>query len=140
MKFSPVNRTANSVFDLFDDVLSTPFFTANQMMKTDIREKDGKYYFDIDLPGYAKEDIEISLYNGNLSIKAARNTSNEEKDDKGTVIRQERYTGTCERSFYVGDAIRETDIHASFNNGILTLEIPTAEQKEKEEKKYIDIL
>jgi HSP20 family molecular chaperone IbpA len=140
MKFSPVNRTANSVFDLFDDVLSTPFFTANQMMKTDIREKDGKYYFDIDLPGYAKEDIEISLYNGNLSIKAARNTSNEEKDDKGTVIRQERYTGTCERSFYVGDAIRETDIHASFSNGILTLEIPTAEQKEKEEKKYIDIL
>ena len=82
----------------------------------------------------------FSLYNGNLSIKAAHKTSNEEKDDKGTVIRQERYTGTCERSFYVGDAIRETDIRASFNNGILTLEIPTAEQKEKEEKKYIDIL
>ena len=129
----------NDLFDsFFDDML--PTFNTAAVMRTDIREKDGNYLLDIDLPGYKKEDIKISLYNGNLTIQAEHNDSKEEKDAKGNVIRQERYSGTCSRTFYVGESIRESDIRAGYENGILTLQIPTEQKKEAEEKKYIDIL
>ncbi|MBR3343630.1 MAG: Hsp20/alpha crystallin family protein [Solobacterium sp.] len=117
-----------------------PTYNTATVMRTDIREKDGNYLLDIDLPGYKKEDIKISLYNGNLTIQAEHNDSKEEKDAKGNVIRQERYSGTCSRTFYVGESIRESDIRAGYENGILTLQIPTEQKKEAEEKKYIDIL
>lgn len=138
MKFTPTTRSTNP-FDLFDEVFSAPLFRGNQTMRTDIREVDGKYVFEMDLPGYAKEDIQISLYNGNLTIRASHNVTNEEKDASGTIIRQERYSGACERSFYVGDAIKETDIKAMFKDGILKLEVPTEKQKEIEEKRFINI-
>ena len=115
-------------------------FNTNRLMKTDVHEKDGKYIMDIDLPGYKKDDVKISLYNGNLTISAEKNESNEEKDAKGNLIRQERYSGSCSRSFYVGDSIRDNDIQASFKDGILTITVPTEEHKEETEKKYIDIL
>ena len=126
---------------MFDSMFANSGFgTANALMRTDIREKDGRYMLDIDLPGYKKGDISISLYNGNLTIHAEHHDTQEEKDEKGNIIRQERYSGSVSRSFYVGDAIRETDVKAAFENGTLTVEIPTAEKKEAEEKKYIDIL
>lgn len=130
---------------MFDDMLEdvfggNGFHSMNSIMKTDIREKDGIYMLDVDLPGYKKEDIQISLYNGTLTIHAEHHETEEEKDEKGNLIRQERYRGSCSRSFYVGDAIKESDVQASFHDGILTLSIPTAEKKEAEEKKYIDIL
>ena len=136
MRYLPERK---SLFDdMFDSMFNgSSFNSANALMRTDIREKDGKYLLDIDLPGYAKEDIRISLYNGNLTIHAEHNDTQEEKDAKGNILRQERYRGSVSRSFYVGDAIRETDVHASFNNGTLTVEIPTAEKKEAEEKKFI---
>ena len=115
-------------------------FNTNRLMKTDVHEKDGKYIMDIDLPGYKKDDVKISLYNGNLTISAEKNESNEEKDAKGNLIRQERYSGSCSRSFYVGDSIRDNDIQASFKDGILTITVPTEAHKEETEKKYIDIL
>ena len=86
-------------------------------MKTDVREVDGNYLLDMELPGYKKEDIHLELKDGYLNITAARNSSNEEKDDVGNIIRQERYSGSCTRNFYVGDSIREEDIRASFDNG-----------------------
>lgn len=136
MRYTPAR---NDLFDsFFDDML--PTFNTATVMRTDIREKDGNYLLDIDLPGYKKEDIKISLYNGNLTIQAEHNDSKEEKDAKGNVIRQERYSGTCSRTFYVGESIRESDIRAGYENGILTLQIPTEQKKEAEEKKYIDIL
>ena len=139
MVYIPVKR--NSVFDdLIDDVFGTPGFNAgNSLMKTDIREKDGMYLLDIDLPGFRKEDIRISLYNGNLTVTAEHNKSEEEKNAEGRIIRQERYMGSCSRSWYVGEAIKDGDIKAAFENGILTLEVPTEKKKEAEEKKYIEI-
>lgn len=137
MRFVPARN--NDLFDSFFDDMFPTFNTAT-VMRTDIREKDGNYLLDIDLPGYKKEDIKISLYNGNLTIQAEHNDTKEEKDAKGNVIRQERYSGTCSRTFYVGESIRESDIHAAYENGILTLQIPTEQKKEAEEKKYINIL
>ena len=139
MVYVPVKR--NNVFeDLIDDVFGLPNYTGGSLMKTDIREKDGNYLLDIDLPGFKKEDIKISLYNGNLTVSAEHHTSEEEKNAEGRIIRQERYLGSCSRSWYVGEAIRDTDVKASFNNGILTVEVPSEKKKEAEEKKYISIL
>ena len=141
MVYMPVKK--NNVFDdLIDDVFGIPGFTSGTgtLMKTDIREKDGNYLLDIDLPGFKKEDIKISLYNGNLTVSAEHHKSEEEKNAEGHIIRQERYMGSCSRSWYVGDGIRDTDVHAAFNNGILTLTVPTQEKKEAEEKKFIEIL
>lgn len=132
------NKNSNVLDDLWDNVFTG--FNTNRLMKTDVHEKDGKYIMDIDLPGYKKDDVKISLYNGNLTISAQKNESNEEKDAKGNLIRQERYSGSCSRSFYVGDSIRDNDIQASFKDGILTITVPTEEHKEETEKKYIDIL
>jgi HSP20 family molecular chaperone IbpA len=92
------------------------------------------------MPGYRKEDVKIALYNGTLTISAERHSNNEEKDDNGRIIRQERYSGNCSRSFYVGEGIKDSDVHASFADGILKIELPTEQKKEEEEKKFIDIL
>lgn len=133
-------RNQNLFDDMFDDMFRSPAVAGNQLLKTDIHEKDGKYILDVEIPGYKKEDVKISLYNGNLTITAEHHESNEEKDNKGRVLRQERYSGSCSRTFYVSDAIKDTDIHASFNNGILQIELPTEAKKEEETKKFIEIL
>ena len=93
----------------------------------------------MDLPGYDKEDIKSQLKNGYLTITAQKNTSNDEKDEEGNYIRRERYCGKCSRSFYVGDSIKEEDIKASFNNGILELTFPKEAPQKEEEIKYITI-
>ena len=122
------NNLGVSLFDnMFDDFFKDPFFTRNnsvKVMKTDIQEKDDKYILDMDLPGYDKEDIKAQLKDGYLTISAQKNTSNDEKDEEGNYIRRERYCGKCSRSFYVGDSIKEEDIKANFNNGILQLSFP----------------
>ncbi|MBR4161935.1 MAG: Hsp20/alpha crystallin family protein [Solobacterium sp.] len=137
MRFMPMMR--NEDFDLFDDVFSRPFFKQEPLMKTDVEEKDGNYILKMDLPGYDKEDIKISLYNGNLSIQAQSHREKEEKDEKGKVIRKERFSGNCSRSFYVGEGVRETDVHAGFDNGVLTITVPAEAPKQIEEKKFIQI-
>ena len=123
---------------LFDDFFNNGF-AGNGLMRTDISKKDGMYTLSIELPGYKKDDVKISLYNGQLKVTASRNETKEEKDNKGDLVRSERYNGTVSRSFYVGDTIRETDIHASYADGILTITVPTAEKKEAEGKKFISI-
>ena len=137
------NNLGVSLFDnMFDDFFKDPFFTRNnsvKVMKTDIQEKDDKYILDMDLPGYDKEDIKAQLKYGYLTISAQKNTSNDEKDEDGNYIRRERYCGKCSRSFYVGDSIKEEDIKASFNNGILELTFPKEVPQKEEEMKYITI-
>ncbi|MCI5628305.1 MAG: Hsp20/alpha crystallin family protein [Clostridiales bacterium] len=137
------NNLGVSLFDnMFDDFFKDPFFTRNnsvKVMKTDIQEKDDKYILDMDLPGYDKEDIKAQLKDGYLTISAQKNTSNDEKDEEGNYIRRERYCGKCSRSFYVGDSIKEEDIKASFNNGILELTFPKEVPQKEEEMKYITI-
>ncbi|MDD5793767.1 Hsp20/alpha crystallin family protein [Clostridium sp. HCP1S3_B4] len=114
---------------------------ANRIMKTDIKEKEDGYEIEMDLPGFTKEEIKASLENGYLTISAAKGLDKDEKEkDSGHYIRKERYTGACERSFYVGDALKEEDIKGEFKHGILKLFVPKKEAKpEVENKKYIAI-
>ena len=137
------NNLGVSLFDnMFDDFFKDPFFTRNnsvKVMNTDIQEKDDKYILDMDLPGYDKEDIKAQLKDGYLTISAQKNTSNDEKDEDGNYIRRERYCGKCSRSFYVGDSIKEEDIKANFNNGILQLSFPKEVARKDEGTKYITI-
>ena len=109
------------------------------MMKTDIREHDEGYELDIDLPGFKKDEIKVELDNGYLTISAAKGLNKDEKDKKGKYIRQERYTGAMQRSFYVGDALTQEDVKAKFENGILKLSLPKKDAKAIEEKKGIAI-
>ncbi|MDD6259376.1 MAG: Hsp20/alpha crystallin family protein [Erysipelotrichaceae bacterium] len=133
--------SANDLFDdLFNNWFDAPVFNGQSVMKTDIHEKDGKYIFEVEIPGYKKEDVKISLYNGNLTVTAQKHESDEEKDARGRMLRQERYSGTMSRTFYVGNHIKDSDVHASFNDGVLKIEIPTEEKKEEESRKFIDIL
>lgn len=134
MKFFP--RT-NDLFDtVFDDMFTSPIFSVrNDMaMKTDITEKDGNYLLDMELPGCKKEDIHLELNDGYLNVSASRNANKDEKDDKGNLIRQERYSGSFSRSFYVGDKIREEDIKASYENGELKISFPKEVEKLPEKK------
>ena len=114
---------------------------ANRIMKTDIKEKEDGYEIEMDLPGFTKEEIKASLENGYLTISAAKGLDKDEKEkDSGHYIRKERYTGACERSFYVGDALKEEDIKGEFKHGILKMFVPKKEAKPAvEENKYIAI-
>ena len=113
-------------------------------MNTDIKETDNGYEMLIDLPGFAKEDVKVELNDGYLIVSAEKGFDKNEsdsKDDKKNdkYIRKERYSGSCKRSFYVGDAITEEDIKASFKHGILTLDIPKKDKKALDTAKYIAI-
>ena len=112
---------------------------AKNVMKTDIKEKDEGYELVVDLPGFKKDEIEVQLENGYLTISAAKELDKDESDKNGKYLRQERYAGSMSRSFYVGEGITEEDIHGKFENGILKLDIPKAEAKRVEQKKHIAI-
>lgn len=136
---------ANRNYDLFDEMFKDPFFTrpfenaSSQIMKTDIHEQDGNYLIEMELPGFAREDIKADLKNGYLTITAEKNQTNEEKDTKGNCIRKERYTGSCNRSFYVGEQVAQEDIKAAFKDGILRLQVPKDTPKAIEEPRLITI-
>ncbi len=112
---------------------------AKNMMKTDIREHDAGYELDIDLPGFKKDEINVDLENGYLTISAAKGLDKDEKDQEGKYIRRERYAGAMQRSFYVGDVVTHEDIKAKFEDGILRLSIPKKDAKAIETKKTIAI-
>ena len=112
---------------------------AKNIMKTDIREHDDGYELDIDLPGFKKDEINVELENGYLTISAAKGLDKDGQDKKGKYIRKERYAGAMQRSFYVGDAVTQEDIKAKFENGILKLSIPKKDAKAVETKKTIAI-
>lgn len=136
---------------LFDDLMDFPFeheFATRRplygkqlttVMKTDIKENDATYEMDIELPGYKKEDVTAKLENGYLTITAAKTAKTEEKNDDGVYIRRERFSGQCSRTFYVGEDVKQEDIKAKFEDGILKVSIPKVEPKKVEEKKYIAI-
>ena len=125
-------------FNLLDDIFGDLNYAENKIMKTDIKEHKDNYSILVDLPGYNKDDIKISIEDGYLTINATM-SKNEEEKEYGKFVRRERYFGECSRSFYVGDNIEVEDIKASFKNGTLNLEIPKKEQKQISEKKYVQI-
>jgi len=126
--------------DFFDDFFTVrpPMRQAAQCMRTDIKEVENGYELVIDVPGFGKDDIKISLEKGYLNIEAKIEEDKENKDAKGHFIRRERFLGSSARSFYVGDDIAEKDIRASYDKGILTVFIPK-EGTNVKEKKYISI-
>lgn len=129
----------NSFFN--DPFFERPFENStSQIMKTDIHENENNYLVEMELPGYKKEEIKADLKDGYLTITATRNETKEDHDAKGKCIRKERYTGSCNRSFYVGDQLTQEDIKAAFSDGILHLSIPKEVPKAIEEQpKYIAI-
>ena len=112
---------------------------AAREMKTDVREHEDSYEIDMDLPGFKKDQIKLEREQGYLTVSAAKGLDKDETDKKGTVIRQERYAGAMQRSFYVGESLTEQDIKARFENGVLSLTVPKAETKKLPEKRVIMI-
>lgn len=136
----------DSLFDDFMDGFGFPTVYRTQekeqqplFMRTDVKELENGYELSIDLPGYSKENVQLSLKKGYLTISAETTKNNDEKDENGRYIRRERYTGSMKRSFYVGERITEEDIKAKFENGILVVNVPKEDVKKVEEKKYITI-
>ena len=135
-------------YNLFDDFFNNDFFGRDfrkfdaPSMKTDVKEVEGNYELSVEIPGFNKEDISASLKNGYLTISAKHEENKDEKDEKDEqdkYIRRERRFGSCQRSFFVGDAITEEDIKASYNNGILKLTLPKEKERLPQEPKTIAI-
>ena len=137
-----------SLFDrFFDDSLEKEFFGthnplygkhAKNLMKTDVRETDTSYELDVDLPGFKKDEINVDLQNGYLTIQASKGLDKDQKDQQGRYIRQERYAGACSRSFYVGD-IQPDQVSAKYEDGILKISLPKQEKRELPKQSTIAI-
>lgn len=138
--------------NLFDEMMNFPweeeFFGrknplygkhAKNLMKTDVREKEDGFEVDIDLPGFKKEEITAKLNNGYLTVSAAKSLDQDETDKNGNYIRRERYFGNTSRTFYVGEGVREEDIKARLEDGLLKLSIPKKEAAVLESRKRIAI-
>ena len=132
--------------NLFDDFMDDFAFPnvdkvlygkhASNLMKTDVKETDSGYEVDIDLPGFKKDEIQMQLENGYLTVSAAKGLNKDEKNEDGRYVRRERYAGSVSRSFYVGENVTEKDIHPKYENGILSFKMPKDDKKEVEEKKH----
>ena len=146
MAMFPALMQDNVFSDLFDD----PFFSnwndlpsringnvmPTTMMKTDVREGDKSYDVAIDMPGFNKDDIAIELHDGYLSVSAHKDEKHEDKNDSGKWLRRERYVGSASRNFYVGDQVKDSDIHASYKDGTLNLKIAKVEPNKQVEPKH----
>ena len=136
----------DNLFDSFMEDFAFPSFPdmdrtlygkrAGNLMKTDVKEVEDGYVVDIDLPGFRKDDIKMQLENGYLTVSAAKGLDKDEKNEEGSYVRRERYSGSMSRSFYVGAHVTEEDIHPKYENGILTFHIPKEEKKALEEKQH----
>ena len=122
-------------YDVFDDMFDDGWMSpSTNAMQCDIKEVDNNYEMNIALPGYKKEDIALELKNGYLKVSA----SAKKEETAGRIVRRERYSGNCSRSFYVGEEFTEEDIKAKFDNGELMISVPK-EAPKRVEKKSITI-
>lgn len=134
------------VDDVFDDMFpisrnySNGSYANYNMMRTDVKDAGDHYELEMEMPGVDKSNIKAELKDGYLTVTAQQNTNRDEKDKNGNYIRRERYSGSCQRSFYVGEDVKQEDMKAAFKDGILTIAFPKAEEKPAvETKKYITI-
>ncbi|MBO7729325.1 MAG: Hsp20/alpha crystallin family protein [Lachnospiraceae bacterium] len=131
--------------NFFDDFFKSPFMGAveqvggSRLMKTDVKELEDSFEISMDLPGVQKEDIQIELKDGYLTVSASKTTQFSENGENGRYIRKERFEGSAKRSFFVGDFANEENIRASYNNGVLKLTIPKEPEPEPEQPKRINI-
>lgn len=134
----------NFVDNIFDHFFQDSFWKPTGMrtvntISTDVKELENSYQIDMELPGFNKEDVKVTLEDGYLTVQAKRL---EEKKDSSNekYIRRERYSGQYQRSFYLGKQVTEEEIKAKFKDGILTLDIPKkSPQIQEKNKKYISI-
>lgn len=112
---------------------------AKNMMKTDVKEIEGGYQVAVEMPGFDKSEISVELDKGYLTITASKGFHEDEREDDDKYIRRERYAGTLQRSFYVGESAQQEDIKARYENGILTLEVPREDEQKIQQNKYIAI-
>ena len=127
--------------DLFNDAFSRNMWNvdkalygknAARLMKTDVHETENAYELAVDLPGFKKEEISIQLKDGYLTISAAKGVDKDEEDKKTRrVIRQERYVGSCQRTFYVGD-VKAEDVKCKYESGVLSIEVPKGDANKVE--------
>ena len=117
--------------DMWDDVFDSMsgFERRNPLYGKHVRETDGSYELDVDLPGFKKDEIKVDLKNGYLTISAEKGIDKETENKKGHYIRKERYVGSNSRSFYVGDDVKASEVNAKYENGILKISLPKAEAK-----------
>ncbi len=135
--FGLTKRQKDFFDEFFEDFTSFPKLQSSSFMKTDIKELDHGYELMIEMPGFDKEDIKVSVDQGYLVVEATHQSEKETESDKNTYIKQERYYGSMKRSYYIGD-INLDDVKGSFDKGILTLNIPKNTPK-LPEKKYLEI-
>jgi len=135
--FGLAKRQKDFFDEFFEDFTSFPKLQSSSFMKTDIKELDHGYELMIEMPGFDKEDIKVSVDQGYLVVEATHQSEKETESDKNTYIKQERYYGFMKRSYYIGD-INLDDVKGSFDKGILTLNIPKNTPK-LPEKKYLEI-
>ena len=138
-----------NLMDVFDDFDRAFFHGGNDveralygkhaphMMKTDVKETDEAYEVDVDLPGFKKDEIHLELNNGYLTISTQKTLEKDEKNKAGRMLRQERYAGTMQRSFYVGEEITEEDVKASFEDGVLHMIVPKKDVRKVPVKRTI---
>lgn len=137
--------------NLFDDWMERAFTgfadmdrqlygkNGKNMMKTDVKETEDGYLVAIEMPGFDKSEISVELDKNCLTITASKDMNQEEKDENGKYIRRERYAGTMQRSFYVGEGVRQEDIKAKYENGVLTLGVPKEDTQKIQQNRYIAI-
>ena len=127
-----------SFFRGFDNIDHTLYGKhAQHMMKTDVKELEDSYEVDIDLPGFKKDEIHLELNNGYLTISTEKSVEKDNEGKKGKMLRQERYSGVMQRSFFVGEHLTEEDIKASYDSGVLHVIIPKKDAPKAPEKKTI---
>ncbi len=137
-----IGRYAGSFLDpffdnLFEDVNSENFGALS--MKTDIKENQDKYTLEVELPGFDKNNISLNLKDGYLTVTAKVNRSiKQEEGKKEGFVHRERFSGSATRSYYVGD-IEQKDIHASYKDGVLSIDLPKEDVKKVEEQHQIAI-
>lgn len=133
----PFERRSASLFDAFDRMFEDTFFGGLERQfapcRTDIIDQGDKYVLKADMPGFRKEDIKISIQGDQLNISAERNEDTSEQDNRGNYVRRERRYNALSRSFGL-DGIDSSRISASYENGVLTLELPKLKEALPEAK------
>ncbi len=123
-----MNRRGNDMFDAMNDWFGFPkhFFDENELsniMQSDVAENDKDYVVKVDMPGMNKDKINLNYNNGILSISGNRETFKDMSDKKHNIIHQERSEGHISRSFRLPNVVA-SDIHAKYDNGVLTVTLP----------------
>ncbi len=135
MKHALQTRNDYDLFDVFDDFFKPMFFEESRELRTDIKETEETYEMDLELPGYSKEEIKVSLENGYLTVSAEKKA----REENGKKYLRREIRESTSRSYYVGTNVSKESIKAKFDNGILSLTVPKEQKKQIPENHFIAI-